>query len=81
MNLGDFNTEQEAAYAFNVGEVLVNFTSNLNELNCGLALTSEQKQKVEDCVAKSVRDFLNLPTDFKFPSKAREILDRTVRVI
>ncbi len=52
LELGSYKTEDEAAYAYNVGMLLINPSVSPNALNYGMTLTDEQKLKVEEKVKR-----------------------------
>lgn len=47
LELGEYNTQDEAAYAYNVGMLLIDPECSPNALNQGMALTDEQKKRIE----------------------------------
>ena len=81
----EFDTEQEAAYAYNVATVLMAPVSGqelvFENLNLGLRLTFRQARHVEDTVSAVVRKKIGLPKQFKFPAAAKTILSQTCEVI
>lgn len=79
LNLGDYDTEHEAAYAYNVAYVLLNDEIPLLELNIGLTLSGKQRRSVEDKVCGIVRKELGLPKDFRFPANTKSILNTTLK--
>lgn len=50
INLGEYDTEDEAAYAYNVGMKILNPNCSDDELNHGMNLSEPQKRKVEEQV-------------------------------
>lgn len=55
LELGEYDTEEEAAYAYNVGMLYLDPDCSPNKLNHGMNLTAEQKQMVEDQVMQIMR--------------------------
>lgn len=54
INLGEYDTEEEAAYAYNVFMLYTDPKCSSNKLNHGMKLTEEQKKSVK----KTVMDLL-----------------------
>ena len=66
--VGEFDTEDEAAFAYNVATLV--FEGPDAELNKGMNLTLERKQEIEAQVLKDIRAYLEFPSSFrwgKFP--------------
>lgn len=82
---GSFDTEQEAAYAFNVGTVLLapalEQQVGLNDLNLGMRLTRQQVINVKTVVSKQIRKELKLPINFKFPRRLKDLLNQTYEIV
>lgn len=66
--VGYFDTEDEAAFAYNVAALV--FEGPEAELNKGMNLTLTRKQEIETQVLKDIRAYLELPSSTrwgKFP--------------
>ena len=84
MNIGNYDTEEEAGYAYNVATVLmapvVGEPLLLADLNLGIELTLAQARHVEDTVTAIVRKEIGLPRDYKFPLVAKNFLAQTCKI-
>ncbi len=63
-NIGEFDTEHEAAFAYNVAALVLEGADA--ELNEGLDLTLERKQQIEAQVLRDLRAYLELPATVKW---------------
>lgn len=81
LNLGEYETEHEAAYAYNVAEVAMTPMKGrkptMAELNTHLELTAEQAAHVEDTVWPIMRKEMGLPDSFKLPDVMKQFLKQT----
>ncbi len=80
----NFDTEHEAAYAYNVASVIAAIGQGedprLLELNMGMELTQAQIIHVETEVCKTMRKEIGLPKDYKFPRVIKSFLEESYTV-
>ncbi len=83
----DFDTEHEAAYAYNVASIIAAIGQGDNprlvELNKNLELTQAQIAHVETEVCKTMRKEIGLPENYKFPRVIKALLEKsyTLKII
>lgn len=62
--IGFYDTEHEAAFAYNVAALV--FEGPNAELNQGLNLSLERKREIEKEVLQRIREYLEMPQSVKF---------------
>jgi hypothetical protein len=62
--IGHYDTEHEAAFAYNVAALV--FEGPNTELNKGLAVSLKRRQEIEKEVLQSIRLYLEMPREQKW---------------